>query len=74
MSAWRINLYIYPAIYLVIPAAAKRRAGSQKKQRYYWVPAFAGMTGWGSEVAVFHCQVSSYRYSASNGIMTENSR
>jgi hypothetical protein len=30
---------------LVIPAAAKRRAGIQKKPRDYWIPAFARMTG-----------------------------
>ena len=32
--------------YFVIPAVAKRRAGIQQKLRYYWIPAFAGMTGW----------------------------
>jgi hypothetical protein len=33
-----------PATKLVIPAAAERRAGIQKKPCYYWIPAFAGMT------------------------------
>ena len=37
---------INPAINFVIPAVAKRRAGIQGKLRYYWIPAFAGMTGW----------------------------
>jgi len=37
---------INPATYFVIPAVAKRRAGIQKKHRYYWIPAFAGMTAW----------------------------
>ncbi len=30
---------------LVIPAAAKRRAGIQTRIWNYWMPAFAGMTG-----------------------------
>ena len=41
----RSDIYIKLAIYYVIPAAAKRRAGIQQKHRYYWIPAFAGMTG-----------------------------
>ena len=39
MSA--INSPIKP----VIPAAAERRTGIQKKPRDYWIPAFARMTG-----------------------------
>jgi hypothetical protein len=34
-----------PAIHYVIPAAAKRRAGIQQMPQFYWIPAFAGMTG-----------------------------
>ena len=30
---------INPATKLVIPAAAERRAGIQKKPCYYWIPA-----------------------------------
>ncbi|CAB1060198.1 hypothetical protein D1BOALGB6SA_4963 [Olavius sp. associated proteobacterium Delta 1] len=37
---------INPSKEYVIPAAAKRRAGIQQKPRYYWIPTFAGMTGW----------------------------
>jgi len=48
---------INPAINYVISAAAKRRAGIQKKPRYYWIPAFAGMTGWCLKVALFNCQI-----------------
>ena len=35
---------INPATKLVIPAAAERRAGIQKRPSNYWIPAFAGMT------------------------------
>ena len=34
----------HPAIYFVIPAVAKQRAGIQEKSQYYWIPAFAGKT------------------------------
>ena len=37
---------INPATKLVIPAAAERRAGIQKRPYDYWIPAFAGMTEW----------------------------
>ena len=39
------NPYINPAINYVIPAAAKRRAGIQRTPRFYWICAFAEMTG-----------------------------
>jgi hypothetical protein len=35
---------INPATELVIPAAAERRAGIQKRPCSYWIPTFAGMT------------------------------
>jgi len=38
-------LNINPATKLVIPAAAERRAGIQKRPCDYWIPAFARMTG-----------------------------
>ena len=38
------NDFINPAIKLVIPAAAERRAGIQKRPYDYWIAAFAGMT------------------------------
>ena len=40
----KLRYDINPASKLVIPAAAERRAGIQKKPCYYWIPAFAGMT------------------------------
>jgi hypothetical protein len=39
-----IGPIINPATKLVIPAAAERRAGIQKRPCDYWIPAFAGMT------------------------------
>ena len=35
-----------PATKLVIPAAAKRRAGTQKRPCDDWIPEFARVTGW----------------------------
>jgi hypothetical protein len=35
---------INPATKLVIPAAAERRAGIQKRPFDYWILAFTGMT------------------------------
>jgi hypothetical protein len=35
---------INPVTELVIPAAAERRAGIQKRPCNYWIPAFVGMT------------------------------
>jgi hypothetical protein len=49
--------YVSPAIKYVIPAAAKRRAGIQQKLRYYWIPAFARMTGWSLKVVLFNRQM-----------------
>jgi len=39
------SVNIKPATKFVIPAAAERRAGIQKKPYDYWIPVFAGMTG-----------------------------
>jgi hypothetical protein len=39
-----LSIIIIPATKLVIPAAAERRTGIQKKPCNYWFPAFAGMT------------------------------
>jgi len=36
--------FIDPATKLVIPAAAERRAGIQKRPCDYWIPASAGVT------------------------------
>ncbi len=47
---------INPATKLVIPAAAERRAGIQKRPCDYWIPAFARMTGWWISVELFNCQ------------------
>jgi hypothetical protein len=55
---WRGTMfffYIHPAIYYVIPAAAKRRAGIQPKLQFQWIPAFAGMTEKWSKGALFNC-------------------
>jgi hypothetical protein len=41
---WMQEAIINPATKLVIPAAAERRAGIQKRPCDYWIPAFAGMT------------------------------
>ena len=48
---------INPATNFVIPAAAKRRAGIQEMSHNYWIPAFAGMTGWWKFFCLFNCQV-----------------
>jgi hypothetical protein len=53
---------------LVIPAAAERRAGIQKRHCDYWIPAFARMTGWWISVALFNCQFNNYR--VSSGLLT----
>jgi hypothetical protein len=50
-------LIINPATKLVIPAAAERRAGIQKKPCDIWIPKFSGMTGWWILDGLFNCQV-----------------
>ena len=52
-----LRCIINPATKLVIPAAAERRAGIQKRPCDYWIPAFAGMTGWWVSIGLFNCQV-----------------
>jgi hypothetical protein len=47
---------INPATKSVIPAAAERIAGIQKRLCDYWIPAFARMTRWRVSVALFNCQ------------------
>jgi len=42
---------------LVIPAAAERRAGIQKRSFNYWFPAFAGMTRGLISGGLINCQV-----------------
>ena len=51
---------VNPATKLVIPAAAERRAGIQKRPCNYWIPAFAGMTGWWKSDGLFNCQANNY--------------
>ena len=57
----KLSLYIktnyYPVTKLVIPAAAERRAGIQKRPCDNWIPAFARMTGWLISDGLFNCQV-----------------
>jgi len=48
---------INPATKLVIPAAAERRAGIQKRPCDYWIPAFAGMTECWTSDGLFNSQV-----------------
>jgi len=52
-----IPAIINPATKLVIPAAAERRAGIQKRPCNYWIPAFAGMTRGSLSDGLFNCQV-----------------
>jgi len=47
-------MVISPAIKIVIPAGAKRRAGIQEFRRKTWIPAFAGMTEQAKQVYFFH--------------------
>jgi len=53
------NDIINSATKLVIPAAAERRAGIQKRPCDYWIPAFARMTRWWISVGLCNCQVNS---------------
>ena len=46
---------------LVIPAAAKQRAGIQKRPYDCWIPTFARMTEWRVSVALFNCQFNNTR-------------
>ena len=50
-------LDINPATKLVIPAAAERRAGIQKRPCDHWIPTFSGVTGGWILDDLFHCQV-----------------
>jgi hypothetical protein len=59
---------IIPATKLVIPAAAERRAGIQKRHCDYWITAFTRMTGWWISVAQFNCRFNNH--SASSGLIT----
>ena len=48
---------INPPTKLVIPAAAERRAGIQKRPCNYWIDVLAGMTRGSISVGLFICQV-----------------
>jgi len=56
-----LSIYINPATKLVIPAAAERRAGIQKRHCIYWIPTFVGMTRGSISDGLFNCQVNSFK-------------
>ncbi len=52
-----LSIFINPATQLVIPAAAERRAGIQKRPCDYWIPTPAETTGWWISDGLFNCQL-----------------